>query len=101
MLNQLRRWLSVGPSNGSGLDELERWAAAQGYDFKPVREGTGGVVHARTEGQAWRAEWGDPQREYIGGPELRLIADLELPKDLHVVVINLDLARSEERRVGK
>ncbi len=97
MLNQLRRWLSVGSSNGSGLAELERWAADEGYEFKPVREGAGGVVEAGGASQPWRAEWGEPQREYIGGPELRLIADLELPKELHVVVINLDLAETLER----
>src|SRR5574337_266932 len=97
MLNHFRRWLSVGSSDGSGLAEFGRWAAAQGYDFKPVREGAGGVVQARTDGQAWRAEWGEPQREYIDGPELRLIADLELPNELHVVVINLELAETLER----
>lgn len=97
MLNQLRRWLSAGSSGGSGLAELERWAAAQGYEFKPVREGAGGVVEAHTAAQSWRAEWGEPQREYIGGPELRLIAELGLPRELHAVVINLDLAEALER----
>ncbi len=97
MLNQLRRWLAVGSSTGSELLELERWAAAEGWTFKPVREGAGGVVEAGTAQQRWRAEWGEPQREYIGGPELRLIAELGVPPELHAVVINLDLAEVLER----
>jgi hypothetical protein len=54
--------------------------------------------------QAWAGdkghiEWGPAQRDYISGFELRLIAELELPRDLLALVLNRRLMEAMEADV--
>ena len=99
MLNELRRWLSGGSPRQTALAALSAWAQGAGFAYKAVRDGAGGVVEGGAGARAWRAEWGEPLRTYIAGPELRLIAEAGLPKDMQILVINRDLAESLERAV--
>lgn len=97
MLDGLRRWLGGDPGRSPELAALARWAQAEGWAFKPVKDGAGGVVEAGASAAAWRAEWGLAQRGYIDGPELRLIAEPAAgARELQMLVINRDLAESLE-----
>lgn len=100
MLDGLRRLLGGGAGRqGSPLGVLSRWAASAGGAFKPVRDDAGGVIEFDRGQRTWRLEWGESQRRYITDPELRLIADVDAPRDMQVMVINRELAEALERAV--
>jgi hypothetical protein len=98
MFNALRRLLG-GRQKASKAVALQPWADAHGYAFMHARRGAGGVVQGRQGTQEWRLEWGAPQRDYIQGMELRWIAELDLPKDLMVLVLDVALMERMERAV--
>lgn len=98
MLKSLRRLLSRGnPSSGAGV--FESWARERGHAFRRVRDAEGCVVEGRMGTQAWRIEWGAPQRNYIPGHELRLMAEFNLPKELQMLVLNRQLMETMEKAV--
>lgn len=98
MLNSLRRMFSRGPSLGDPA-VIQAWAQQRGAEHRRVRDGEGCVVEGRLGHQAWRLEWGSSQRSYVQGPELRLLSELELPKELQVMVLNRQLMEATEKAV--
>ena len=78
---------------------MERWAQQHGHDWRRVRDAEGCVIEGRQDRQAWRIEWGASQRNYVTGPELRMIAELDLPHDLMVMVLNRTLMAAMEKAV--
>lgn len=78
---------------------LQRWAAEHGHDWRRVRDSEGCVIEGLQDQQAWRIEWGESQRNYVQGLELRLIAELDLSHDLMVMVLNRTLMVAMEKAV--
>jgi hypothetical protein len=99
MLEGLKRLFSGGPAPEHGWDGLAPWAQAKQYSFRGVRESEGFIVEGTAGTQAWRLEWGPSQRAYIQGTELRLRAELGLPSDLQLVVMNRELQEAMEKDV--
>jgi hypothetical protein len=62
-------------SSRAGWDAVADWCEASGHAFKRARDSDGFAVDARAP-KAWRLEWGQRQRHYIEGHELRLRADV-------------------------
>ena len=99
MFKLMRRWLSLGPAPVDP-SALRQWAQERGHSFRGVRGGARGcVIEGHLGGQAWRIEWGASQRSYIPGLELRLIAELDLPQELMVLVLNHSLMAAMEKTV--
>ncbi len=98
MLKTLRRLLS-GPSRQPDSAVLRQWAHAHGHGWRRVRDADGCVIDGRLGHQEWRIEWGAPQRDYIDGMELRLMATLDLPKELMAMVLNRQLMETMEKAV--
>ena len=98
MLKLLKRLLVKGPEMPDS-SAFKTWALDRGHEWRRER-GTGGCVVDGVLGvQAWRLEWGPSQRDYIVGHELRLIAELALPNELMVMVLNRCLMVAMERAV--
>ena len=98
MLKSLH-WLLGRGAKAVDLSVFQKWADLHGCQLLRVRHGPGCVVPARLGSTAWRIEWGSPQRGYIAGSELRLIAELQLPSDLMALVLNRQLLDDMERSV--
>lgn len=98
MLKTLRR-LFAGASPAADPALLRQWAEERGHAWRRVRDAEGCVIEGRTGTQAWRIEWGASQREYVTGLELRLIAELDLPKELVVMLLNRALMETMEEAV--
>lgn len=96
MLESIKRWFSAGSAQ-SGAAAMVEWAQAAGHPFKRTREGHGFVVEAPASG--WRLEWGEPQRAYIPGQELRVRADLGGGKDLQMLLVSRSLMETLEKQV--
>jgi hypothetical protein len=97
MLASLRSWLRGGPSH-AGWQAAADWAEAAGHGFKRARDGAGFAIDARAPKQ-WRLEWGERQRHYIGGRELRLRADLGRMAGMQMLLISRALMQELEREV--
>ena len=98
MLKTLRRLLS-GASGQVDPSVLRQWAEERGHSWRRVRDAEGCVIDGRLGPQEWRIEWGAPQRDYISGMELRLMAELDLPKELLAMVLNRQLMEAMEKAV--
>jgi len=98
MLKTLRRLLS-GARGQADPSVLRQWADERGHAWRNVRDADGCVIDGRVGTQEWRMEWGAPQRDYIPGFELRLIAEMGLPKELMAMVLNRQLMEQMEKAV--
>jgi hypothetical protein len=98
MLETFKRWFSAKPL-ASRLQGIEYWAKARGASHRRVRDDEGFIIDGAHKGQAWRIEWGHPHRPYIQGPELRIIAEMGLHRDLQVLIINRALMDTSETTV--
>ncbi len=98
MLNSLRRLFSRSPAIGDTA-ALQAWAQRRGFEFRRVRDAEGCVIDCRLGSQPWRIEWGPSQRGYIEGAELRMLAELDLPRELQLMVLNRQLMEASEKAV--
>jgi hypothetical protein len=100
MLVTIKRWLGSAAPQLPGWGELSSWARANHWTLRAVREPEGFVVEGRSDGgTAWRLEWGPSQRSYILGAELRIRAELSVPRELQALVLNRELMDSMEKAV--
>ena len=99
MLESIKRWLADAPPQVPGWGELTAWARAKQLTLRAVREPEGFVVEGRAGSIAWRLEWGPSQRSYIPGAELRIRAELSVPRELQALVLNRELMDSMEKAV--
>lgn len=99
MLDGIKRLFTRAAPGGHGA-EIADWARARQFNCRPVRGDVDGfVVEGRLGAQPWRLEWGPSQRSYIEGPELRVRAELGLPSDLQVLVLDRLLQATMEKAV--
>jgi hypothetical protein len=99
MLDTIKRWLGNAPVQIPGWSELSSWARSNQWTLRAVREPEGFVVDGRCGSTAWRVEWGPSQRSYIKGAELRIRAELAVPRELQALVLNHELMESMETAV--
>ncbi len=99
MLDTIKRWLGHDPVPIPGWSELSSWSRSNHWALRAVREPVGFVVDGRNGNTAWRVEWGPSQRSYIQGAELRIRAELEVPRELQALVLNRELMDSMETAV--
>lgn len=108
MFQGLKRWFS-NPQDASVAKsrlslapkvwgDLAGWARDKRYKLRSVQD-DGFVVDGSSDGSAWRLEWGPSQRAYIKTHELRLRADVQLPGDLQLVLMNCGLQEAMEKAI--
>ena len=99
MLVSFKRWFGASHPQIPGWGELSSWARSNQWTLRPVREPEGFVVEGRSGEVPWRLEWGPTQRSYIQGPELRIRAELPVPRELQALVLNRELMDAMEKDV--
>jgi len=99
MLQTIKRWLGDVPPQVPGWGELTAWARAKQLTLRAVRDPEGFVLEGRAGSTAWRLEWGPSQRSYIEGAELRIRAELSVPRELQALVLNRELMDAMEKAV--
>lgn len=99
MLDSLRRLWNRG-SKTTDLSAFEAWAQARGHQLKRVRDADGCTIEPQGAGDnAWRIEWGDSQRSYIAGHEVRFSAEIGTPREMLVLLLNRELMETMEKTV--
>lgn len=96
MLESFKR-LFTRPAAEHDFTEVAEWARSSGHGFKRVRGEDGFVIDGALESMPWRLEWGPPQRDYIGGHELRLRMELSLPHEMQMLLLSRTLMEALER----
>ena len=99
MFDALKRMIGGSTASGGETDQvLAAWAKAEGHAFKRVKgkAGNGFVVETA---QGWRVEWGESQRSYIAGKELRFRCDTGMSPDVQMVMVSKTLAQALESDV--
>lgn len=98
MLATLKRVLFAARPGVSDTRPIAEWALRQGLEWKRARGGEGFVIEGALDAKPWRLEWGPPQRDFTGGRELRLRAELGLPSSAQMLVLTRELMATLERR---
>lgn len=90
--SRLRPWIS------RDTRVLRDWARERGAVYKVPRQGHGCVIENCSRHFPVRLEWGDSQRDYIRGAELRLRVEASLPESFEVLVMSRTLAERLEQQ---
>ena len=98
MLDSLRRLLTKG-SKQADVTPVKAWADSRGYECRLVHGGEGCMVEPAGAHPNWRIEWGESQRSYIEGRELRIIGEVGTPKELMALVLTRPLMEAMEKVV--
>jgi hypothetical protein len=99
VIKQVKHWMKLRAS-AAMWKPIAEWAQGLGGEFKLTEEGDGFAIdQASNPLGLLRIEWGEPQREYITGAELRLRFELKLHADLQVMVIEKHLMDALEKIV--
>jgi len=100
MLEGIKRWLSGSGTEGkAGGEEVGAWAAQRQWLVRTPRDSEGLIIDGKQGDHPWRLEWGPSQRPYVQGSELRIRADIGLPSDLQMLVLNKPLQEAMEKAV--
>lgn len=89
---------AVSSSPQPPLGPVSEWAASQGFGVSRLGGGQGIAIDGKVGGKPWHMELGKPTRNYILGEELRARAELGLPDDRAVLVMNRPLKEALEKK---
>ena len=100
MLDGIKKWLSGSSgesAGGTGIESFKGWSRASQVQIRTPRDAEGLIVDGKLDNTPWRLEWGASQRPYVLGNELRIRAELPLPGDLQIIVLNKVLQEAIEK----
>jgi hypothetical protein len=97
-LKSLHHWL-FGPPAIPNEDALRAWADTRGWVFKHIHGRGGFVINQPSGPEGWRIEWGPSQRQYLGGHELRIRADVPIESGTYALVMPKVVLDDLEREV--
>ena len=108
MFDRLKKNIySLGVSEASGLfhkdgsgrnDRVSQWASSRGFSYLGG-QGINFTMRGKVVGKSWKLECGPSSRDYIAGNELRARAELGIPQDIAMLLMNRPLKQSLEKRV--
>jgi hypothetical protein len=88
----------TGPISQLVRGPVSEWAGTQGFIFSTDTGGQGLALEGQVSGRPWRLQLGRPSRKYIFGEEVRARAELGLPDDVAVLIINRPLRAALEKQ---
>ncbi len=88
MLDGIKRLFARPAEAPSAWDPVVVWADQNQIVFRAAREEQGFVLEGHIGNLPWRLEWGESQRPYVPGQELRLRIDAGLPPGLQAMVLD-------------
>jgi hypothetical protein len=105
MFNRIKKAFSRSASeprealpSHSAHGPVSEWAGTQGFAFSVDRTGQGIALEGKVSGKPWRLQLGRPTRNYVFGEEVRARAELGIPEDVAVLVMNRPLKEALEKR---
>jgi hypothetical protein len=92
------RTAAAGATSHSAHAPVSEWAGTQGFSFSTDAAGKGIALDGKVSGKPWRLQLGRPSRKYIFGEEVRARAELGLPDDVAVLIMNRPLRDALEKQ---
>jgi len=89
---------SAGVNSQAPHGPVSEWAGTQGFAFSADATGRGIALDGQVGGKPWRLQLGRPSRKYIFGEEVRARAELGLPDDAAVLIMNRPLRDALEKQ---
>jgi hypothetical protein len=106
MLERLKRLFRkesppIEESLDSGMadSQVSDWARRHGLAFSGPTPARRFSVEGRMQGAPWRMDLGRSSRRFIQGEELRARADLGVPENITVLVMNRELKKALDKQV--
>ena len=102
MLEGIKRWLTSSSSDARrsasvGVESFKGWSRSAQVQIRTPREGEGLIVDGKLGDAPWRLEWGESQRPYVLGRELRIRGEVSVPGELQIIVLNKVLQEAIEK----
>ena len=85
-------------AGASVINEVSRWADAQGLSYSGSGDGSRFILSGVTAGRPLRIELGVPTRDFIHGAELLARAELKINGDAAVFILSRQLKEALEAR---
>jgi hypothetical protein len=99
VVKQVKHWL-VTRANAARWRPILDWAESREAEFSQTKDGLGFVIEApKAQPGPLRIEWGESQRSYLPGNELRMRCEMGLHPDLQLMVLCRTLMENLERIV--
>lgn len=99
VVKQVKHWL-VTRANAARWRPIQDWAEDRHAEFTQARDGQGFLIEApQAQPGPLRVEWGESQRSYLPGTELRMRCEMGLHPDLQLMVLCRGLMENLERAV--
>lgn len=101
MFGRIKKWIALASEavqGGGELDQIEAWAAAQGFVFEPSEIAGNFSLAGKVGGYEWRLQRLQTDRDFIVGTELRVRADVSLDPGIAIMLINRPLKEALEQR---
>lgn len=89
---------AAGANSQLAHGPVSEWAGTQGFAFSVDSTGQGIALDGKVSGKPWRLQLGRPSRKYIFGEEVRARAELGLPDDVAVLIMNRPLRDALEKQ---
>ena len=89
---------AAGENSQMAHGPVSEWAGTQGFAFSVDGTGQGIALEGKVSGKPWRLQLGRPSRKYIFGEEVRARAELGLPDDVAVLIMNRPLRDALEKQ---
>jgi hypothetical protein len=89
---------TAGVTSQMSHGPVSEWAGTQGFAFSVDGTGQGIALEGKVSGKPWRLQLGRPSRNYIFGEEVRARAELGLPDDAAVLIMNRPLRDALEKQ---
>lgn len=99
VVKQVKHWLATR-ANASHWRPIKEWAETGGGRFTATEDGMGfSIDWPKAEMGRLRIEWGESQRSYLPGFELRMRCELGLSADLQLMILDRVLMEELEHVV--
>lgn len=102
MFERIKKWVTRSPGQRpqrADLQAVETWAAARDLDFESPDDSDDFALAGLEPGWSWRMERTEPLRDFMQGAELHGWANLGVPKDVAIMLVNRPLKEDLEKRV--
>ena len=101
MFGRIKKWIALASEavqGGGVLDQIEAWAAAQGFVFERSENAEDFALAGKGGGYDWRLQRMQTDRDFIVGAELRVFADVSVDPGIAIMLINRPLKEALEQR---
>jgi hypothetical protein len=101
MFGRIKKWIALASEavqGGGELEQIEAWAAAQGYVFERSEHAENFALAGKVGGLGWRMQRMQTDRDFIVGAELRAFADVSVDPGIAIMLINRPLKEALEQR---